>query len=230
MEGANSVPISVRNVVIRLCKTFIELPIRDVENTKIYAEMGLTKFECEYGHFLDALNDESYLYQLLLIAHTSLVEEFGRTIVTSLLEEELVSPSDFPGMKAVTSSRESAEGYIMHIAVENWGNAILATAERDWNVVPGGIADVVHAFVARNIVAHGEASHNQTAVNRLNGVAPGQFEVMVGTPLSLKRDDFQTHLSRLRNFSRVICGVPSRVRRRKALEVQNNRTPSKSKR
>ena len=194
-------------------KSFIELPIRGIRNTKIYDERGRTKFECDYSDFLGALNDKSYLYQLLLIAHASLVEEFGRTIVANLLDEGLVARSSFPGLDATAPISEAVEIYILRCNVEAWGGAILAAANRDWTIVPGGIGDVVHAFVARNIIAHGAKSYNQTAINRLNGAAPGRFGVQNGTALTLDRETFQQHLSRLRNFSRVICGVPSRVKR-----------------
>lgn len=198
-------------------KSFIELPIRDIERSKIFDENGKTRFECEYKDFLDALNNTSYLYQLLLIAHASLVEEFGRVIIRTLLDDGLVGTSSFPGIGNTTSTSEAAEDYIRRCNVEAWGGAIITVTGRDWTIVPGGLGDVVHAFVVRNIIAHGSKSYNQTAVNRLNGAAPGLFQINAGMPLALEREDFQKHLSRLRNFSRVICGAPTRVKRRAAV-------------
>lgn len=190
---------------------FIELPIRSVEDAVIYDERGPTRFECSYTDFVDALTDESHLYKLLLTAHASLVEEFGRTIVADLLAKG-VARTAFGGIDSSLPVGEAVETYIMRCNVEAWGSAILAVAGRGWTKVPGGIGDVVHAFVVRNIIAHGASGYNQTAVNRLNGAAPGRFTIFSGTRLVLDRENFQQHLSRLRNFSRVICGVPSTVR------------------
>lgn len=192
-------------------KSFAEIPIRGIRDATIYDERGPTRFECAYGEFVDALTDESHLYQLLLIAHASLVEEFGRTIAADLLNSG-VARAALGGLDAVAPIEEAVEGYIRRINVESWGGAMLAIAGRDWSIVPGGVADVVHAFVVRNIIAHGAKRYNQTALNRLNGVAPGRFAIQNGAALALDREPFQFHLSRLRNFARVICGVPSRAR------------------
>lgn len=192
-------------------KSFAELPIRDVKTTTIYDERGPTRFECAYSEFVDALTDETHLYQLLLTAHASLVEEFGRTIVSDLVARG-VPRATFGGLDLTAPVQEAVEIYIMRCNVEAWGSAILGVAARNWTIVPGGVGDVVHAFVARNIIAHGAKAYNQTAVNRLNGAAPGRFAIVSGEPLVLDREAFQQHLSRLRNFSRVICGVPSKMR------------------
>ncbi|MBW6528322.1 hypothetical protein KZ813_15885 [Sphingomonas sp. RHCKR7] len=191
-------------------KSFMELPIRDVANTKIFDERGPTRFECGYDDFVDALTDETYLYKLLLTAHASLVEEFGRTIVADLLIRG-IPRSAFGGLDKASPIHEAAEQYIMRCNVGSWGGAILNVVGRDWTIVPGGVGNVVHAFVARNIISHGAKAYNQTAINRLNGVAPGKFVFVSGTALALDRETFQQHLSRLRNFARVICGVPSKV-------------------
>jgi hypothetical protein len=192
-------------------KSFAELPIREIESTTIYDERGPTRFECGYGDFVEALTDETYLYQLLLIAHASLVEEFGRTIIKDLLALG-VARSDFGGLDAAAPPDEAVETYIMRCSVEAWGGAILAVAGRSWSIVPGGLGDVVHAFVVRNIIAHGGKDYNRTAINRLNGAAPGRFSIRSGAAVVLDREAFQQHLSRLRNFARVVCGVPGRVR------------------
>lgn len=194
-------------------KSFLELPVRGIKDTKIYDERGATRFECSYSDFLDALRDETQLYRLLMVAHTSLIEEFGRVIVTQLLNEDLVSLTDLPGMEASATNAEAAANYIMRVNIEAWGTALLKAASKKWDIVPGGQGAVVHAFVVRNIIAHGENTYNQTAINRINGADLGFIIVDAGHPLTFDRENFQKHLSSLRNFGRIICGVPSRIRR-----------------
>ena len=193
--------------------TFAELPFRNIAEATVFDQNGPTRFECSHGEFLDALQDDTRLYQLLLVAHASLVEEFGRVVVSEIVDQQLAPRSAFPGLDPATNASEAADDYIRRCNVEAWGGALLTAARRDWSIVPGGAGAVVHAFVARNIVAHGATAYNQTAVNRLNGAAPGIFAIEAGTPFVLPRESFQLHLSRLRNFSRVICGTPSRVRK-----------------
>jgi len=192
-------------------KSFLELPIRVIRGAIIYDERGPTRFECGYSDFVEVLTEETYLYQLLLTAHASLVEEFGRTIVADLLGRG-ISRTAFGGLDLASPVQDAVDIYIMRCNVEAWGGAILGVAGRDWTIVPGGVGDVVHAFVARNIIAHGAKTYNQTAVNRLNGAAPGRFTIVSGTSLVIDRETFQQHLSRLRNFARVICGAPSKVK------------------
>ena len=194
-------------------KSFLELPVRGIQDTKIYDERGVTRFECSYSDFLDALRDETQLYRLLMVAHTSLIEEFGRVIVAQLLDEALVTRAAFPGMEAGGTNAEAADIYIMRVNVEAWGAALLKTAQVPWAIVPGGQGAVVHAVVVRNIIGHGANAYNQTAINRINGAVPGYITFGAGHPLALDREPFQQHLSSLRNFGRIICGLPSRVRR-----------------
>lgn len=194
-------------------KSFLELPVRGIQNTKIYDERGATRFECSYNDFLDALRDETQLYRLLIVAHTSLIEEFGRVIVAQLLDEGLITRAAFPGMEASGTNTEAADIYILRVNVEAWGAALLRTAKVEWSIVPGGLGAIVHAFVVRNIIAHGANTYNQTAINRINGAVPNYVTFGPGHPLTLDRELFQQHLSSLRNFGRIICGVPSRVRR-----------------
>jgi hypothetical protein len=194
-------------------KTFQELPFKNIKDATVFDQNGPTRFECSHQEFMGALQDETRLYQLLLVAHASLIEEFGRSIVAEIVTEQLAPRSAFPGLGNTVDIAEAAEEYIRRCNVEAWGGALLIAAGRSWDIVPGGIGAVVHAFVARNIIAHGATAYNQTAVNRLNGVAPGEFEFVAGSPFMLPREDFQLHLSRLRNFARVIFGVPSRIRR-----------------
>lgn len=199
-------------------KTFSELPFRNIADATVFDQNGPTRFECSHREFLDSLQDDTRLYQLLLVAHVSLVEEFGRVVVSEIVDQQLAPRSAFPGLDPNKSASDAADDYIRRCNVEAWGGALLTAAGRDWGIVPGGAGAVVHAFVARNIIAHGATTYNQTAVNRLNGVASGAFAIVSGAPFVLPRDSFQLHLSRLRNFARVVCGTPSRVRKNSVLQ------------
>ena len=194
-------------------KSFLELPVRGIQDAKIYDERGVTRFECSYNDFLDVLKDETQLYRLLIVGHTSLIEEFGRVIVTQLLDENLVGRVAFPGMQLHGTNAEATDHYIRKVNIEAWGSALLNAAKVTWDIVPGGQGAVVHAVVVRNIVGHGANSYNNTAINRINGVVPGYVTFSGGHSLILDREAFQQFLSTLRNFGRIICGVPARVRR-----------------
>jgi hypothetical protein len=208
-------------------KGFSELPIRGIRSAMIYDEKGPTKFECKYDDFKNALKDVTLLYQLLLVAHASLVEEFGRAIVASLINSGIAKKSEFPGFDAALPVEEAVEAYILKSNVESWGAALLKLADRDWSIVPGNVRDVVHAFVVRNIVAHGAKAYGQTALNRLNGLAGEAISISVGDAFVLDRESFQVHLSRLRNFARVICGVPARAQKLRV--ISSDKAPSKGK-
>jgi hypothetical protein len=195
-------------------KSFLELPFSNLREASVFDKKGPTEFRCSYDEFVASLQKDEILFGLLLVSHVSLVEEFGRAIVQQLITRSAVPPSSFPGLQTSQGNLDEAvEQYILRCNVEAWGRAILASCDRDWSVVPGGEADLVHAFVVRNIVAHGRTTYNQIAINRLSNVSPTNCGAKVGDRARLDRDAFQNHLTRLRNFSRVIAGAPSRTLR-----------------
>lgn len=192
-------------------KTLKELPIFDTSKIKIFEGSGISKFECGYSEFLDALADGTQLYRLLLVAHASLVEEFGRAIVAGVLNNSLRDRGSFPNIGKGSEISDVVDEYIMRTPVEIWGRAILLAAGKEVNQEYEGL--VVHAFVIRNIVAHGGQIYTERSINRLRNVNFSSDRVTISTSCELTKESFLSHLAVLRDFSREICGAYTAMNR-----------------
>ena len=144
--------------------------IGDPRQVRITAPEG--RYNVTVSQHIDALNDAEPLYA------TVLVYSYG--VVESAAAERLATPQRALG------------------PIEEWGTRLLATNDRAWTHVTGGLPGAVEVAVVRNAFAHGSRLIDVKARERLlRGGAPTR---LADSTVTLTHDELHAFRARLRSL------------------------------
>ena len=83
-------------------------------------------------------------------------------------------------------------------AIEKWGKKLLATQDKDWSKVRGGIAGAVEVAVVRNVLAHGQRTFDGEGSDRLTRV--GGDPATITQPIKLGYAELGVYRGRLHSL------------------------------
>jgi hypothetical protein len=164
---------SSRLALARERRLWSELELANANAAVIRVTSGERTFQASVAQHREAIADEALLNVSILVYSYALAE--------AAVEDLLRNPS--------------------LSGIERWGEAALVRAGRSWGQVEGGRSGASEVAVVRNLIAHGETSYTQQALERV--IAAGKAPTWaVGDPLRVGYEDVLSYRARLKSLLR----------------------------
>ena len=160
----------------REARLWQSLELQKPEEIKVHVNDDKSYYAVTLEQHCQAVNDDWLLFGLVLVASYALAE--------SAASEKL-------GLTNMTDVG----------GVETWGQRLLDGAGSKWSDVKDGKKGAVEVAVVRNVIAHGDRTYSQTAVNRLSSA--GIANIKVGDPVVLTHAVLKDHRARLKSLLRA---------------------------
>lgn len=160
----------------REARLWQSLELQKPDEIKVHVNDDNSYYAVTLEQHCQAVNDEWLLFGLVLVASYALAE--------SAASEKL----------GLTNIADAG-------GVENWGQRLLDGSGSKWSDVKDGKKGAVEVAVIRNLIAHGDRTYSQTAVNRLS--AAGVTNIEVGDPLVLTHTALKDYRARLKSLLRT---------------------------
>lgn len=164
---------SSRLALARERRLWVELELANADTAVIRVTSGERTFQASVAQHREAIADESLLNVSILVYSYALAEA---------AVEDLLRSSAMAG-------------------IERWGDAVLTRAGGSWDQVEGGRSGASEVAVVRNLIAHGERTYTQLALDRV--IAAGKAPTWrVGDPLRVGYEDVLSYRARLKSLLR----------------------------